>query len=52
MYKHGLTIDDPQGLICHKTQPNQMYGIISYILYILKQFTNCIDEIFISILMF
>ena len=22
MYKHDLALNDPQGLICHKTQPN------------------------------
>ena len=25
MYKQDLALNDPKGLICHKTQPNQKY---------------------------
>ena len=28
MYKQDLTLNKPQGLICHKTQPIQTIGIL------------------------
>ena len=34
MYKQDLALNNLQGLICHKTQPNQIIYICTYFLYI------------------
>ena len=50
MYKEDLVLNNLQGLICHKTQPNQAYKPFSLSLCTHIQFKNFIKRLFLSML--